>query len=331
MLEETAPVLYQLRPPSRLESLPIELIQNIFLRCLEFNLPRSSIYLARALSDRSLYTWIMRLAFTGANSAFILTQDYIPPPLNFFSLSKGARCDLQNSVLDCRWCTLPLIREIQREYMKRIIAYKRHDFILEPEHSEVLSDVDHFFDELIDQDDSVPEPMQVDLILPAKIPGSKRRHTINICFNTCCACFSGVHIFDDAFRYPSIDIFWPVRIPDKLLRPPWTNGKLEFLRMMLLSETYIDEDLDRERSKRVLKQVIQDRDFTAFQQLLNMRACIKEYKITEPWPLMPSHFRLALKYADDHNDPFIQFLVERRWHDAPNDFQLKDALLEKYR
>lgn len=331
MVEETAPVQRQPRPLSRLESLPVELIQNIFLRCLEFNLPRSSIYLARALSDHSLYTWITRLAFTDANSAFIFTRDYIPPPLDFFSLSKGARRDLQTSVLDCCWCTLPLIREIQREYMKRVIAHKRNGFILEPEDSGTLSNVDKFFDELVEQDDSVTEFIPMDLILPAKIPGSKKRRSISLCFNICSACFNGVPIYDDAFRYPSIDIFWPVRIPDKLLRPPWTNGKLEFLRMMLASETYIDEDLDRERSKLVLMQVIQDRDFTAFQELLNMRACVKGYKITEPWPLLPNHFHLALKYADQHGDPFIRVLVEKRWHDVPNDFQLKDALLGKYR
>ncbi|KAL1997619.1 hypothetical protein VTN02DRAFT_1258 [Thermoascus thermophilus] len=47
---------------SRLESLPVELIQKIFLESLELNLPRASIHLARALSDPLIYTWLIRLA-----------------------------------------------------------------------------------------------------------------------------------------------------------------------------------------------------------------------------------------------------------------------------
>jgi hypothetical protein len=45
---------------SRIESLPVELIQEIFLHCLELNLPKASFVLGRALSDKRIYKALLR-------------------------------------------------------------------------------------------------------------------------------------------------------------------------------------------------------------------------------------------------------------------------------
>lgn len=309
---------------SRLESLPTELLQNIFLRCLEFNLPRSSIYLARALSDHTIYTWLLRLAFTSTISDFIVTNDYLPPFLSFHSLSVDARCALKNLILDCRWCTLSLLREGQREFLKRVIAQKQREYVFDAKDNDALSSVARRFEDLVLKSGVyAPDPRRFDLKVSARVPGRKRRCSICVLLD-----FGAVFVGGNVHRFPSIDLMVSARVPDRLLCPPWTERKLEFLRLLLLSGAHVDEGVELERSQLVLGQVVRDRDFVTFQRLLDMGTRRKISKDTEPWPLLAQHFRLALKYANEHDDRFVRLLVDQWWESVPDDIQLKEDLLK---
>jgi len=51
------------RKMSALEKLPTELLQHIFLYCLNLNLPRSSPVIGGSLSDKSMYLRVVLAAF----------------------------------------------------------------------------------------------------------------------------------------------------------------------------------------------------------------------------------------------------------------------------
>ena len=64
---------------SRLESLPVELLEMIFLYSLNVNLPRASLLLARALSRERIYRLLILLAFwDDSDSDEELTQTPMP-------------------------------------------------------------------------------------------------------------------------------------------------------------------------------------------------------------------------------------------------------------
>lgn len=308
---------------SRLESLPNELIQTIFLYCLEFNLPRSSIHLARALSDHTIYTWLLRLAFTSTISDSIVTKEYLPPPLCFDSLSMDARYTLKNRILDCRWCTLSLLREGQKEFLKRVTAQNQRDYVFEAKDHDALSSVERRFEDLVQKSGVyAPDPMRVDLAVSARVPGRKRRCSIYVLLD-----FGAVLVGGSVHKFPSNDSAVSARVPDRLLTAPWTDRKLEFLRLLLLSGAHVDEGEEFERSQVVLAQVFRERDFVTFQRLLDMGTRRMVSKDTEPWPLLAQHFRLALKFADEHDDRFVRLLVDQWWDSVPDDIQLKEDLL----
>lgn len=332
------------RVPARIECLPVEIIQTIFLHCVEFNLPRASIHIARALSDPIIYTWLIRLAFTIDNheSRGILTPEYLPPPLDFLGLSKQERTGLQSTILGSRWCTLPLMRKCQAGFLKHVIAIQCNRLEFSSEDKNKLSNLEQRFEESTSKMDAqgAPSKDSVDLKILAMREstygslGTYDDCVLSIWFNWGLVVLGRpvyelpFPVSEEEYRFPACVSTMP-RMPDKLLCPPWTPDKLSFL-ALLAEEAYIDEDENFECSRRILRQVIRDRDLGTFQRLLGLCIRLRCYNYSRDWPLLPCHFRAALKYADERDDPFIKLLVEKRWCDVPEDIQLKDELLRRY-
>lgn len=333
------------RVPARIECLPVEIIQIIFLHCVEFNLPRASIHIARALSDPVIYTWLIRLAFTIDNheSRGILTLEYLPPPLDFYGLSKQERTGLQSAILGTRWCTLPLVRKCQVEYIKHVIAIQCTRLKFSSEDKNKLSNLEQRFEEstrIMDAQDAPSENLVEDLKILAMcksingIPDTYGSCVLSIWFNSGLVVLNRLvdglsfPVSEEEYRFPACVSTMP-RMPEKLLCPPWTPDKLSFL-ALLAEGAYIDEDENFECSRRILRQVIRDRDLGTFQRLLGLCIRLKCYNYSRDWPLLPCHFRAAIKYADERDDPFIKLLVEKRWCDVPEDIHLKDELLRRY-
>ncbi|RDW83838.1 uncharacterized protein DSM5745_04164 [Aspergillus mulundensis] len=136
--KRTRPLPAQPPPPrprkrvlSRLESLPVELIEKIFLYSLSVSLPRSSPSIRAAVSSERVYRALMLLAFFDPER-IALPELYQPSsgtvssadpktvalkvseaqisrilrPLEYVHLGKGERRSLQASVVSCRWCTI---------------------------------------------------------------------------------------------------------------------------------------------------------------------------------------------------------------------------------
>ncbi|PKX95925.1 uncharacterized protein P174DRAFT_148630 [Aspergillus novofumigatus IBT 16806] len=321
---------------SRLECLPVELLQTIFLHSLEFNLPRASISLARALSNPTLYTWLIRLAFSSSNKSSkhgFFTPDFLPPPLDFFALSTEERSDLQSAILACRWCTLELMRKCQREYIEHAVRLKCRELVFAPEDRDSIAKIGEHFHDLKRYDQGHRGRLgKGDLVCRALDPETDAEYRVAVWFNF--GAFqirrpNPIHTELDLFRLPCCAGEAPSRMPDKLLCGPWTETKIEFLKL-LCSEVYIDDDEEFERSGRLLRQVIRSRDYGTFKVLVELFIRIRIYRYPLRWPIQRSHFKAALKYADSSNDPFLNFLVRERWDDLPSsDIKLKNELIAK--
>lgn len=317
-------------PCSRLESLPVEIIQLIFLHSLEINLPRASPLLSRALSNPVLYTWLIRLVFSSANPGSregFFTPDFLPPPLDFWSLSWQQRQRLQTALLACRWCTLSLMRKCQREYVEHVIRRKCAGLVFDPEDRALLSDLGPRFENLQECAQAANGRGKGDLIIPAKLPeeawGSSSRsidRKAAIWFHLGAVQIRGhndVYYENDLFRLPCSVIIAPGRIPDKLLRSPWSDSQFEFLQL-LSPDFYLDEDaFSPDRSALITTRLIRRRRIEPFRRLLRMSFRSAHCRVPAPWPLQSSHYAQIRRYGCGPGDPFATLILDERWEDIP--------------
>ena len=318
---------------SCLESLPVEVIQLIFLHSLEINLPRSSPHLGRALSSPLLYTWLIRLAFSSTNPGSregFFTPDFLPPPLDFWALDWKSRQRLQTAILACRWCTLPLLRQCQREYIDHTIRRKCADLVFQRDDQAILSNLDACFENLQPYDHaSAGRRRKGDLVLPAQLRvnaemmPSKRGidRKVAIWFDIGAVQIrepSEVYYENDLFRLPCSVAIRPGRIPEKLLRVPWSDAQFEFLQLLSM-DFYLDEDeYTTERSSEITAQLIRKRRIEPFRRLLRMSFRAANCRVPARWPLKSSHFALVRKYGSGPGDPFASVILDERWNDLPS-------------
>lgn len=319
---------------SALERLPTELIHRIFFLSLEFNLPRSSLALAAALSSEVVYTWLIRLAFSSSNSSSA-SGLFVHPflPLDYYSLNNAERAALQTEVLRCHWCDVRLMRKCQREYVEHVLGAKCRNLVIENGDASRLREMAGYW-EGMNRFDTRPVGRRGkgDLVVPTREKGTDRVKKVAIWFN-----FGAVQIREqspivheaDVFRLPACTAAEPCRMPDRLLRAPWTEEKLELL-TLLSTEAYIDEGNTYERSKAVLRQLIIDRDFATFERLLSLHIRVRVYSYPLRWPVKPNHFRLAARHAEGDDDPFLRLLFTQRRDQIPGDDPSIRALMMRY-
>lgn len=331
-----------LRPKSRLEDLPAEIIQEIFFQCLEINLPRASAAIASALSNVTIYMWLVQLAFSAAEGrGDILTQGFLPGRHVFDCMRSAEIGQLRTRILECRWCTLPLIRSCQLVFLNHVFKCLGPELVIVPDDQHHLAGFTGWFDNLGPcnkeyynrRDDS-------DLLLRANRQGhgskgseseSSHDYDVAVWFNFGTIqissarnkTFSGQSLFQLPFCHKTY-------VPDKLLHPPWTEEKLDFLQV-LSPGAILDEDIDVPRATHTLRDLIQTRDFVTFTRLLRMSVRMDRYAGTSCWPTRNIIFWSALKHSSGKDDPFIRLLVEERWeHIESGDIRLKEKLLKNY-
>lgn len=310
----------------------MEILQLIFLHSLEINLPRASPHLGRALSSPMLYTWLIRLAFSSKNGSSregLFTPDFLPPPVDFWRLSLEQRQHLQTNLLACRWFTLPLLRRCQREYVAHVSRRKCADFVLHPDDRTLLSNLDPHFDNLTNCNQAPAWwRLEGDLVFQAQLKDSDERIPRSRTFDRKVAiwCFFGaveirgptdVYYEADLFRLPSSERIMPGRIPDKLLRAPWSDDQFEFLQLLSL-DFYLDEvEHLHERSTIITSRLIRKRQIEPFTRLLRMSFRAANCRVPAPWPLQPEHYALIRRCAVGPGDPFATLVVGERWEDIP--------------
>jgi len=212
-------------PLARLESLPVELLQSVFLYSLNVHLPLASPYLALALSSQHLYTRLVLLAFSGIIQTGV--EVVLHPALTSASL--------QTAVMSRRWFNLDMMRRCQVIFAKEILEIERSNSTWES------------------SDDKITE---VDLGIDGVHQTSRRSYQLrrdNSCKRV--EVFQGVfgtsvHVlgayFPSVYRFPLCrTTAWMaqsenVLIPEKVLHGPWTKEKLDLLEMLCSAGATVD-------------------------------------------------------------------------------------------
>lgn len=246
---------------------------------------------------------------------------------------------MQQEILECRWSTLRLFRESQREYVKHVLRRKGAGLVfVSAEDQAGFESIDKRFSRPMECDKAESGRRgSGDLILKARraaTPGGEAGEVdmkVSFWFH-----FGGIQIRGPSPVSYEIDMFrLPCppspndrpRMPDKLLHAPWTDEKLEFL-TMLSQETYIDEhNHSSERSHQVLRQLIRDRDYDTFATLLELNVTTRDYSYPQKWPVKTRHFKEALRHVMGLRDPFVRLLYEKRW-DCLKDRRVRDEVLK---
>ncbi|KAJ0414223.1 hypothetical protein BJY00DRAFT_295552 [Aspergillus carlsbadensis] len=335
---------YLARPKSPLERLPTEIVQEIFLRCLEVNLPRASLHVARSLSDPVIYSWLIRLAFSAAKAdpesdeedrEPFITRHFLPPHAVVGYVEPAEMVALRTQILTCRWCTLPVIRSCQAKFLSHVSRHIRQEIQISPDdgHLFTQSTVERAFENpnayhkiVNGQMETADSSLRANKLFKPFISGSD--FTIGVWFNL------GVVVIDkepdvefqgnNYFELPHCD---ETMLPRKLLGPPWTEDKFEFLEL-LSTKAICDKDKEYNRATRAIQRVIRDRDFPTFLRLLSFYIRTEGNKVPVPFPTRKSVFKTALRFAEAYDDPFVRVLVEDRWdHIDPDDLCLKKQLL----
>jgi hypothetical protein len=164
-----------------------------------------------------------------------------------------------------------------------------------------------------------------DLIIPAQLKDTSR-HTVDrkvaIWFH-----FGALQIRkpnelyheNDIFRLPCSVSIGPGRIPDKVLRSPWSDAQFEFLQL-LSADFYLDEDEARpDRSSEITYRLIRTRKIEPFRRLLSLPVRAGNCRVLARWPLQHSHYSLVRRYGTGPEDPFANVILNERWDDIPID------------
>ncbi|KAJ5919059.1 hypothetical protein N7466_010002 [Penicillium verhagenii] len=339
-------------PRSRLETLPVEILELIFLFSLEINLPRASPYLSRALSSPILFTWLIRLVFSSTNPSSrhgFFTSEFLPPPLDFWGLSLEQRQHLQTTLLACRWCTFPLMRKCQREYVEHVLRNKCANLVFSPEDQKTLENLGPRLDnpEIDRQQGAHERRGKGDLIVNAQLSDrntetstSTSNSTINstktedenesakskqrvdrkvaIWFHRGAVQIrepNEVYYENDLFRLPASTPMSPGLIPDKLLQSPWSDSQFDFLHL-LSSDFYIDDDIyPNNRSSEITTRLIRKREIEPLRRLLRMEFRLANCRVPELWRVEHAHYQLIRRIAIGRQDPLVQLVKEERWND----------------
>lgn len=101
-----------------IESLPTEILEQIFLLSLNFNLPRVSPYLAGKLSREGIYKTLILMAFWEDNAPFVRPVEEEDGgflrqfgPYEYSPMEESEQEELQAAVLNSRWCTVARLRK----------------------------------------------------------------------------------------------------------------------------------------------------------------------------------------------------------------------------
>ncbi|PTU18817.1 hypothetical protein P175DRAFT_0409451, partial [Aspergillus ochraceoroseus IBT 24754] len=339
LVASPAPLRKSRRKLSRLETLPVELIEKIFLYSLNVNLPRCSRSLAAAVSSERIYRALTLFAFW---------DDSLPPqgfvaaapgteiskllrPLEYvLPLDRDERRALQASILRCRWCTIPHLLNQLPDLMR--LTIHRHwlnpDIHMPPEEKESL----RLF--LARKQDT-----------PRTFTGRDKQNTYTLTITplvsitittTTTTTTEFTHTTTHHHRFLSI-----LEIPEKLLAPPpdtgFTPAHIQLLETLRVASGLNQPDLhptsvtlSREALQQGIHTALIEHNAAALSILLKMDeytfraehpappAPATATAIATPYILPADHFRTAVRVARD--DPALfQLLLRANAESLPPD------------
>lgn len=314
------PIVTEPVPPtkalSRLETLPVELIEKIFLDCLEMNLPRASPYVASALSSERIYRLLILISFWD-NDPEAQVPNYKAPneiskmflPIAYQPLDTAERRALQTAILNCRWCTQDRI-----ERQAPALLYLN------------VQSIWFTSDNVMEENDKAKlERIIWEGTESATFKGRHDGHEAELHIQPPFV----LKIFDLASQF--ISRYWVVGVlhfPTKLLHGmPWTDEKLSFLEFLIKAYGHdllgwktraspshaIQEGIHNaivEQNPRALRALLM------LDELESREEC-RRNNITL-YQLPAEHFRTAVRHCGD-NSEFLKILVRGSAESVPYD------------
>ncbi|KAI4116459.1 MAG: hypothetical protein LQ338_007711 [Usnochroma carphineum] len=288
---------------SRLESLPTELLESIFLYSQDVSLPRASLALGKALSSRHVKHKLLRSLLTDV--------DVEEAPI--FSEGASGIAKLQSKLLKCRWLDLASFKRALAatftSVVEDLVGKPRAGFQIFPLPIEPDTD-----DPLLMMS-SVSQLVKYVLGLPLNhepipwsIDGPETTLTVTVTH-------TNVYILEP-------DLFLPFAVrggcemPTRLLHGPWTAEKMEFLEIMMTGGAVLDPESsnNQEVADQSLREAIIQGNLSI------VRILCRQWE--NQWsgymskvPLVLDHVRLAIFQGGCKPD--ILDLLATRWRNIP--------------
>ena len=212
-------------PLSRLESLPVELLQSIFLYSFNVGLPLASPYIALALSIQHVYTKLVLMAFSG------IGLDFEDAPLH----PDLTGASLQTTVMSRRWFNLDLMRRCQVIFAEEMLERERSNPAWET--ISVESTEGSWGSQGFHQTSKRTYMLRRDY--------SYKQIEIHPGALETLVCVRGTYP-STLYRFPlCMARSWAeqaetVLLPEKLLHGPWTDEKLDLLEMLCRAGATVD-------------------------------------------------------------------------------------------
>ncbi|EAS27541.3 uncharacterized protein CIMG_10146 [Coccidioides immitis RS] len=300
---------------SLLELLPVELIQQIFIECLELNLPRASPHLADVLSTSWVYSGLIMLAFWNDPAREDDdSQDTIRRmfrPFRYIPMDNLERQLFQLSVLSCRWCTQErieaLIRRMTKLSLHRWISISKH---------RVTSHFDF---------DAMAESIE---------RGHGTVHHLRYLQNVPLPFTPSLEI-NNLETLSLLPLQFPISVlafPDKVLRgSPWTESKVRFLEFLwqyvMIAENRLEFWLtfaSRESIQEGIHSAISEHNLRALRDILALDdSCYQSHdnrlhQVLKPY-LLPEEYFIIASRQGEYATAILRLLVRAAPLSVPSD------------
>ena len=248
--------------PSRLESLPTEVLEVIFLYTVNISLPRASLRLGQKLSSDYVHK---ELLLRTCSSQRVDDDDLFrtEKERRYIQRENKERANLQSLVLRQKWLTLDFLRRWIPDYMastllRELTTHKLHwldpggplvTYDLEPIVRTYIADIttrslsreidsglDHYFEE--QWTETSPANRKVILGLSPQ-EGLMTLHMHNLAAPLP-STFNDLKPTTFYTRFRILSLSPQAQIPVRLLRGPWSSSKIELLELLVRGNASID-------------------------------------------------------------------------------------------
>ncbi|KAI2910978.1 hypothetical protein CBS147321_6137 [Aspergillus niger] len=308
---------------SILESLPVELIEKIFLYSLNVNFARCSSALGATVSSERIYRALILLAFWDDSSATTALRNHasevaisrILRPVDYHPLSNAERRHLQDTILRCKWCTIQRLLAqlpdlmnlaIQRHWLGAGIGMGPHDqesltrFLAQREDTRIFEGTD---------------------------TNGANHYTLTVA--PLVSVTVTHHENDQSTTYPVLGV---LLIPNKLVEDLSTPDHVTYLELLRIASGFNRADLVKPTvsvSHESLQIGIRNALIENNRAALSILLKIDEYHFRSenqslnptthvPYILPAEHFRTAVRFAR-HDPTFFQLLVRTSAESVPAD------------
>ncbi|KAJ5612290.1 hypothetical protein N7510_005484 [Penicillium lagena] len=294
---------------SLLETLPVEILEQIFLHSRNMNFPRASPALAAAVSSERIYRVLILLAFwdddiQGVEPSPTPAIARLFAPLEYTPLRSNERAQLQDAVFRCAWCTLDRVHAQLSTLMA--LTVHRHWFgdgiVMEP-----------------DEKDDLHRLLAREYDGHRGFSGSRRsgrRTTLSI------VSLLAVTIpFSNPARFTTVSLF---KLPSHLIqgrrRGGFSEENTNFLEMLRITSgiysipyyqgghhTPVVPEFNRAALHHGVQIAIRQRNINAVTCLLKIDEFANRFstKGRELYLIPPDHFRVAVRISRQNLDPTL--------------------------